>query len=64
MTRKKEVKIIRMDGGGENKKLVKRLNSDDWKLYPKIEYTARDTPQHNHFVEVGLATMVVVVVVQ
>jgi len=36
----KEVKIIRMDGGGENRKLVKRLNSDVWKLYPKIEYTA------------------------
>jgi len=53
----KEVKIIRMDGSGENRKLVKRLNCDVWKLYPKIEYTARDTPQHNLLVEVGFATV-------
>ena len=53
----KSVKCIRMDNGGENKLLVKRLNSKDWKLYPKIEYTARDTPQHNHLVEVGFATI-------
>jgi len=52
-----EVEIIRMDNGGENKKLVKRLNSDTWKLYPKIEYTARDTPQHNHLAEVAFATL-------
>ncbi|MEM9078895.1 MAG: zinc finger CCHC domain-containing protein, partial [Bacteroidota bacterium] len=52
-----EVKTIRMDNGGENKKLVQRLNSKDWKLYPKIEYTARDTPQHNHLVEVGFSTL-------
>jgi hypothetical protein len=53
----KEVKILRMDNGGENKALVKRLNSKDWKMYPTVEYTARDTPQHNHMVEVGFATL-------
>lgn len=52
-----EVKVLRMDNGGENKSLVKRLNSKEWKLYPAIEYTARDTPQHNHLVEVGFATL-------
>ena len=52
-----EVKTIRMDNGGENKGLVKRLNSKAWKLYPTIEYTARDTPQHNHLAEVGFATI-------
>ena len=53
----REVKIIRMDNAGENKKLVKQLNSPSWQLYPKIEYTARDTPQHNHLAEVGFATL-------
>ena len=53
----KEVKIIRMDNAGENKQLVKRLKSKHWQLYPEIEYTARDTPQHNHLVEVGFATL-------
>jgi hypothetical protein len=47
---------IRMDNGGENKLLVKRMNSREWKLYPKIEFTARVTPQHNHLVEVGYLT--------
>ena len=52
-----EVKTIRMDNGGENKKLVKTLNSEAWQLYPKIEFTARDTPQHNHLAEVAFATI-------
>jgi hypothetical protein len=50
---KKPVMIMRMDNAGENIKLVKRLNSVDWKMYPKLEYTPRDTPQYNHLVEVG-----------
>jgi hypothetical protein len=53
----KEVKILRLDNAGENKELVKKLNSKKWKLYPKIEWTARDTPQQNHLVEVGFATL-------
>jgi hypothetical protein len=52
-----QVQILRMDNGGENQKLVQRLNSKDWKLYPTIEYTARDTPQHNHLAEVEFATL-------
>jgi hypothetical protein len=56
-TNNREVKTIRMDNAGENKQLIKRLHSKDWQLYPKIEFTARDTPQHNHKVEVGFATL-------
>ena len=40
----RQVKILRMDGGGENRALVKELNSKNWKMYPTIEYTPRDTP--------------------
>ena len=46
-----------MDNAGKNKKLVKALNSKDWQMYPMIEYTAQDTPQHNHLAEVAIATM-------
>ena len=46
-----------MDGGGENRALVKELNSKNWKMYPTIEYTPQDTPQHNHMVEVGIAAI-------
>ncbi len=28
----------------------------EWKLATKVEYTARETPQHNGLVEVGIAT--------
>ena len=54
------VKTFRMDNAGENKKLVEALNSKDWKMYPTIEYTARDTPQHNHLAEVAIATIMAV----
>ena len=33
------------------------MKSQEWKLYPKIEYTPRDTPQYNSRVEVGFATL-------
>ena len=39
-----EVKNLRMDGSGENFLLEQRLKSEAWKLYPEIEYTARNTP--------------------
>jgi len=48
----KIVKYIQCDDGGEN-----RLNSVDWKLPIKFEFTGRDTPQRNHLAEVGLATI-------
>ena len=50
-------KYLRMDNGGENVKLEKRLQSKDWKIPITIEYTARDTPQCNSLVEVGFATL-------
>ena len=53
----KPVKLLRMDKAGENVKLVKTLNNNHWKLYPTIEWTARDTPQQNHSVEVRFATL-------
>jgi hypothetical protein len=46
------VMIMRQDNAGENKKLEKRLQSTDWKLQVKIEYTAANTPQQNALVEV------------
>ena len=51
------VKILRMDNAGENRKLVARLKSKDWKHPVIIKWTARDTPQHNHKAEVGFATI-------
>ena len=51
------VQAIRMDNAGENKSLVKALNGKNWQLYPKIEFTAKNTPQQNHLVEVGFATL-------
>jgi hypothetical protein len=52
------VQAIRMDNAGKNKKLAQNLGSVDWKLGNiKIEYTARDTPQHNHLAELAFATI-------
>jgi hypothetical protein len=48
---------VRMDGAGENKTLKMRSDSSDWKLNLKYEITARDTPQMNHLVELGFATL-------
>jgi hypothetical protein len=44
--------IMRQDNAGENKKLEKRLQSADWKLPVKMEYTAANTLQQNALVEV------------
>jgi hypothetical protein len=46
------VLFIRQDNAGGNKKLEKRLQSADWKLQVKMEYTAANTPQQNALVEV------------
>ena len=54
---KMPVDLLRMDKAGKNIKLVKELNGTKWKLYPTIEWTARDTPQQNHLVEIGFATL-------
>ncbi len=43
---------MRQDNAQENKKLKKRLQSADWKLPVKMEYTAANTPQQNALVEV------------
>jgi hypothetical protein len=49
----KQVKYVRLDNAGENKKLQKRCESSDWKLGIKFEYTAHATPQQNSLSEVG-----------
>jgi hypothetical protein len=46
------VLIMRQDNAGENKKLEKRLQSAEWKLPVKMEFTAAYTPQKNALVEV------------
>ena len=53
----KQVKYVRLDNAGENKKLQKRCESSDWKLGIKFEYTARATPQQNSLSEVSFATV-------
>ena len=45
------------DNAWENKKLQERAESSDWKLGPTFEYTARDTPQQNHYAELAFATI-------
>ena len=51
------VKYLRMDNAGENLVLGARLNSADWKLNVKPEYTARDTPQQNSLAESAFRTI-------
>ena len=43
-----------MDNARENKKLELKLKHVVWRYPMVIEYTARDTPQQNSPVEVGL----------
>ena len=51
------VKFVRCDNRGENVNLESRAKSKDWKLKLEFEYTRRDTPQRNHVIEVGFATI-------
>jgi hypothetical protein len=53
----KQVKYIRLDNLGENKKLKTHSDSADWKLNIDFEFTARYTPQQNHLAELGFATL-------
>jgi hypothetical protein len=50
-----DVTHVRLDNAGKNRKLQTRAESADWKLGLQFEYTARDTPQQNHLVELGFA---------
>jgi hypothetical protein len=54
----KQVKCVRLDNAGENKKLQKRCESSDWKLGIKFKYTACMTLQQNSLSEVGFAMVV------
>lgn len=53
----KEVKHIRLDNAGENKLLKRQATSQAWKLNIGFEFTARDTPQHNHLAELAFASI-------
>ena len=53
----KEVKIVRCDDAGENKKLEETANGKEWQLNIKFEYTGRSTPQRNHLAELAFATL-------
>jgi len=46
-----------MDNAGKNLKLAKAANGKDWKLNLEFEYTGKTTPQRNHLVELGFATL-------
>ncbi|MGL5501387.1 MAG: hypothetical protein ACRDCK_09620, partial [Plesiomonas shigelloides] len=46
-----------MDNAGENVKLKARMESKDWKLPIKVEFTARNTPQQNSQAEVAFTTL-------
>ena len=48
---------LRMDNAGENKKLVARMKCLESKLNVKVEFTARNAPQHNHLAKVGFVTL-------
>ena len=48
---------LRLDNAGENKKLVERMRSSDWKMKLKVEFTPRNSPQYNHLAELGFATL-------
>ena len=48
---------MRCDNGGENVAFNSELNDSKWKLNPEFEFTARDTPQQNSRVEVGIYTI-------
>ncbi len=43
---------MRKENTGENNTLEKRLQSANWKMLVKMEYTAANTPQQNALVEV------------
>jgi hypothetical protein len=47
---------MRQDNAGENKTLEKRLQSADWKLQVKMEYTAANTPWQNALAKVDSPT--------
>lgn len=53
----KPVKFVRCDNAGENIKLEKIANGKGWKLNLTFEYTGKETPQRNHLVELGFATI-------
>jgi hypothetical protein len=53
----KNVKYIRCDNGGENRGLMNCLQSSDWKLPIRFEFTGRDTPKRNHLAKIALSTI-------
>jgi hypothetical protein len=52
-----KVDIVQMDNGGENLRLEKRAQSNDWKLGITFEKAAQDTPQQNRLAEIGITVV-------
>jgi hypothetical protein len=52
-----KVDVVCMDNSGENLKLEKRGQSNNWKLGIMFEKTARDTPQQNGLAEIGITVV-------
>jgi len=50
-------KFVWMDNAGENMPFKHSVKSKDWQLEIHMEYTLRDTPQHNHLVELAFAAI-------
>jgi hypothetical protein len=46
-----------MDNAGENQMLDKRCKSKYRQFGMEFEYTARETPHHNHMAELGFSTL-------
>jgi hypothetical protein len=52
-----KVDVVQMNNGGENLKLEKRAQSNDWNLGITFEKTAWDTPQQNGLAEIGITVV-------
>jgi hypothetical protein len=51
------VKFVCLNNAGENKTLESCAESADWKSDFQFEFTMRDTPQQNHYAELGFTIL-------
>jgi hypothetical protein len=52
-----KVDVVQMENGGENLKLEKQAQSNNWKLGIMFEKTARDISQQNRLAEIGITVV-------
>ena len=53
-----DITHLRQDNVGKNLKLAKSMESPDWNMITKVEYTARGTPHENYMAELGFTVIV------